>query len=653
VKVERLRELVELNRFITSTLEFDELLERVVEKTAAFTAADACLLLLPDRDGVARVAACRGLDPERARRFATPFDERISTALMRLLGFREEDVFLGVPVIDHGSLRGLLAVYRRGPLEPDEEETYLVTALADQAAIALEHAARYRELSEEKERHLRLLQAIQSNTSTYLAYLDPELRFLEANAGFCQALGLACDELLGRRWDEVDGAPAILPMLEGVVAAAIAGAGRPHEQGSIDVLAAVRRAGMPAAAEPAAYWNVSARAVSDAAGRVQGVVVSGADVTEEVRARREVERANRRKDEFLAMLGHELRNPVAAIAGAAEVMRLADPGAPVEPEIRDVVYRQVLHMARLLDDLLDVSRITRGTIELKKAPLDLRDVVTMALQSARQLVRARDQELAVVLPDTAVWFHGDGDRLVQALSNLLSNAARYTPPGGRIEVALEPRAVAVGVRVRDTGEGISPQDLPFLFEPFLQSKRGLDRPGGGLGLGLTLVKQLIELHGGRVDVRSEGPGRGSEFTLWLPRAECAPEVRPGEAVRAPAPARRRVLIVEDNADFAASLAALLASEGHAVEIAADGTQALEVVARTRPQVVLLDIGLPEMDGFELARRIREGQGRHPLLVAISGYGREDDRLRAREAGIDHYLVKPFGHDRLRALLAAC
>ena len=639
MRAERLRELVELNRFITSTLEFDELLERVVEKTAAFTMADACLLLLADGDGVARVAACRGIDEARARSFAVPLDERIGEALMRLLDFREEDLFLRVPVIDHGAIRGLLAVYRHGSHQPEEEELYLVTALADQAAIALEHAARYREISHQREHHLRLLQAIQSNTSTYLAYLDPDLRFLEANAGFCQALGLPCEELLGRRYDEIDGAPAILTMLESVR----------DGQGPIEVLAALRRPGTAAAVEPAAYWNVSARPVLGADGRIEGIVVSGAEVTEEVKARKEVERANRRKDEFLAMLGHELRNPVAAIAGAAEVMRLAEPDAPIEPEVRDIVYRQVLHMARLLDDLLDVSRITRGTIELKSLPLDLRDVVTLALQTARQLVRSRQQELGVRLPDGPLPFHGDADRLVQALSNLLTNAARYTPPGGRIEVALEPLPDAVALRVRDTGEGIAPHDLPFLFEPFLQSKRGLDRPGGGLGLGLTLVKQLVELHGGRVEVRSEGPGRGSEFTIWLPRAEGQPDP-PRPVERAAAPQGRRVLIVEDNADFALSLATLLAGEGHGVEIAADGRRALEMVARTRPEVVLLDIGLPELDGFELARRIRERDGPGPLLVAISGYGREDDQRRAREAGIDHYLVKPFGHDRLRALL---
>jgi signal transduction histidine kinase/CheY-like chemotaxis protein len=522
MSLDRLRELVTLNRFIASTLEYDDLLERVVEKTASFTLADACLLLLADRDGLARIAAQRGLDAVKASDFAAPLDERISGELMRLLHCGHDDCFLGVPVIDHGSIRGLLAVYRRGPLQPDDDELFLVTALADQAAIALGHASRFGELWQERERHLRLL-----------------------------------------------------------------------------------------------------------------------------------ERENRRKDEFLAMLGHELRNPVAAIASAAEVMRMAPAEAPVEAEIRDVVYRQVRHLARLLDDLLDVSRITRGTVGLRKARLDLRDVVTLALHGARQQARARGQRLEVHLPDRPVPYHGDLDRLVQALSNLLTNAARYTPDGGRIEVAIEPGDDGIALAVRDTGEGISREDLPFLFEPFLQSKRGLDRPGGGLGLGLTLVKQLVELHDGRIEARSEGPGRGSEFRIWLPPVAADP---PGAAPQggcvsaAPQPGRR-VLIVEDNADFAGSLATLLERDGHRVEVVSDGRQALERVAVDGPEVVLLDIGLPGMDGFELARRIRDRERPGPLIVAISGYGHEDDQRRASEAGIDHYLVKPFWHDRLRALLA--
>ena len=306
---ERLRELVELNRFITSTLEFEDVLERVVEKTADFTAADACALLLGDDNGTARIVAARGLPAERTRRFAAPLDERINVALMELLGFRPDDVFLGVPVIERGRLRGLLAVYRRGPAEADRETEYLVTALADQAAIALEHAARYRELSYEKERHLRLLQAIQSNAGTYLAYLDRELRVVEANAGFCRALGRPVEEIVGRRFDEVKGAPAIVPLLESV---------RADGEG-VETQVRLRHRGR------GVYWNVCVRPVLDGAGRVEGLVISASDVTDEVMARKEVEVAKRRKDEFLAMLGHELRNPVAAIATAAELMRLDDP----------------------------------------------------------------------------------------------------------------------------------------------------------------------------------------------------------------------------------------------------------------------------------------------------------------------------------------
>jgi len=353
------------------------------------------------------------------------------------------------------------------------------------------------------------------------------------------------------------------------------------------------------------------------------------------------------------MLGHELRNPVAAIATAADLMRLDGPDQPVSTEVRDVVYRQVRHMARLLDDLLDVSRITRGTIELRKTRLDLREVATLALQSARQLFVARRQQLEVDLPERPVWLLGDSDRLVQVLANLLTNASRYTPEGGRIELAIESAGGEGRAIVRDDGEGIADEDRPFLFEPFTQSQRGLDRPGGGLGLGLALVKQLVELHGGDVTVESAGPGQGSEFTVRLPMvspAESAAPPRP-ESPTPPAPARRRVLVVEDNVDLANSLVVLLEGDGHQVQMANDGVQAIEMVKRCAPDIVLLDIGLPRMDGFELARRIRQLDGPAPMLVAVSGYGGEDTLRRAREAGIDHYLVKPFWHEGLTELLA--
>jgi signal transduction histidine kinase len=445
--------------------------------------------------------------------------------------------------------------------------------------------------------------------------------------------------VVGRCFDQLRGAEALMPLLVAV---------RDNKRESS---AQVSLRQVEADRQRVVHWKVCVRPLLRPSGTIEGLVISASDVTDEVTARQEIERANQRKDEFLAMLGHELRNPVAAIATAAEVMRLSGSSHPASDEVRDVVYRQVRHMSRLLDDLLDVSRITRGTIELRRSKLDLRDVAALAVQTAHQQMDARRQHLHVDLPEQPVWLLGDADRLAQVISNLLANASRYTPVGGTIEVGMRSHGDHVTVSVRDDGDGIAAEDLPFLFEPFTQSKRGLDRPGGGLGLGLTLVKKLIELHGGAVSVESAGPGRGSEFTLQIPTPQLDGDAPRSPALEPPTSSGRHILIVEDNSDFASSLADLLQGEGHRVETATDGARAIEALERSTPDVVLLDIGLPEMDGFELARRIRSLVHPAPLLVAVSGYGDEENLRRARESGIDHYLVKPLWREGLRQLLA--
>jgi signal transduction histidine kinase/ActR/RegA family two-component response regulator len=371
--------------------------------------------------------------------------------------------------------------------------------------------------------------------------------------------------------------------------------------------------------------------------------------------------ADRRKDEFLAMLGHELRNPLGAVSNALHVLRAGGAAAGLGHGARmlDVIERQVGHLTRLVGDLLEVSRITRGEISLRKEALDLRAVVVRAVETAQPWVDERKHRLALERPPQALTLAGDAMRLEQVFANLLHNAAKYTDPGGRIDVSLERQGDAAVVRVRDDGIGIPPELLPHVFELFTQGDRSLDRARGGLGIGLTLVRRIVELHGGTIEAKSEGQGRGTEVVVRLPVAEAAapaeewePEARPVATADEERDRRPRLLIVEDQRDAAEGLAELMRMRGFAVEIALDGTAGLASVEVRPPAVVLLDLGLPGLDGFEVARRLRQlPGGREAMVIALSGYGRDEDRQRGREAGIDHHLVKPVELRELDKVLA--
>jgi PAS domain S-box-containing protein len=385
------------------------------------------------------------------------------------------------------------------------------------------------------------------------------------------------------------------------------------------------------------------------------VLLSLLDVTAMKDAEAVLREANQRKDEFLAMLAHELRNPLAPIRNAAEALRLAHSEEPVVRWARDLIERQVSHLAHIVDDLLDVSRIVQGKVSLHRAPLDVRAVVRSAVETNRSVIDARGQALVLLLPDEPLPVEGDFVRLAQVVGNLLTNAAKYTPEGGRVTVSAASEHGQIVVRVRDTGEGIGRELLPQVFDLFTQAHRTIDRSQGGLGIGLTVVKRLVEMHGGEVAVTSEGPGRGSEFTVRLPRVE-APVIAPRtpaadtQSLRPGGPVR--VLVVDDNHDAVESLAELLRLSGYAVKTAPDGVSALGMAESFRPEVALLDLGLPGMDGFELARRLRAlPVTADAMLVAVTGYGREEDVRAARTAGFDHHLVKPVDLPALRELLA--
>ncbi len=374
--------------------------------------------------------------------------------------------------------------------------------------------------------------------------------------------------------------------------------------------------------------------------------------TREQAARAEAEAANRAKDEFLALLAHELRNPLAPIVTAAALIRRPGATAAAVEKSASIVERQAKNLGRLLDDLLDVSRITRGRIELRQETVSLADAVCKALETMRPLVDERRQTVSLILPPAPLYVEADPMRLEQIVVNVLNNAAKYTPPEGRISVtAYEDGGHAV-LRVLDTGMGISAEMLPRIFEPFTQGDQSLAHTSGGLGVGLTLVRRLVELHGGRVWAESEGPGLGSTFTIRLPLS--LTPVQPAAAAVASAPARwpaAAVLLIEDNADARQTLRTLLEHEGHRVEEAANGASGLVRAEVTRPDIVLIDIGLPGIDGYEVARRIRSERGTAPILVAISGYGQADDRRRSLEAGFDAHLTKPVSADHLSDVLA--
>ncbi len=355
-----------------------------------------------------------------------------------------------------------------------------------------------------------------------------------------------------------------------------------------------------------------------------------------------------RQDEFLAMLAHELRNPLAPVRSAVEL--LAKSGGTPSARLVDVLRRQVNQLVRLVDDLLDVSRVTQGKVTLQRLPTDVSAFVGQAVEACAELIASRRQRLTVLLPAEGVQVEGDLARLTQVLTNLLQNASKYTPEEGEIGVTAEARESVVELRVIDSGGGIAGEMLPHVFDLFAQDEQGLNRAQGGLGIGLTVVRKLVELHGGTVTARSEGRGQGSDFQVVLPRMQETVRPTHTQATAATAAASSRVLIIEDNIDASGVLADILRYSGHDVEVAPEGTRGLELFDTFLPQIVLCDIGLPGMNGYEVLSLMRDRQRLPPpKFIALTGYGSAQDAKRAREAGFDHHLVKPVDTDELLAI----
>jgi signal transduction histidine kinase len=509
----------------------------------------------------------------------------------------------------------------------------------------------------------RMLQAWFDNAPGFIALLrGPEHRFEMINKAYLQ--------LVGHR--DIVGVPLheALPEVGG--------------QGFGQLLDEVRRTGRPFIGrgigvklqrEPHApaverFLDVVYQPVLDAAGEVTGIFAQGQDVTEQVMATVALREADRRKDEFLATLAHELRNPLAPIRQAVHIARLAPAGDARRERALEIIARQAGHMALLIDDLLDLSRISRGKLQLRREAVDLRDVVQQALETTTPAIEARGHRLVLELPHDPVPMEADPLRLAQVIANLLSNAAKYTDPGGTITLQAALDGGEAVVRVRDTGIGLSVADQQRIFTMFSQVGSALDRAEGGLGIGLALSRGLVELHGGAIGVRSAGRGRGAEFSVRLPlqpagaplpSSEAATGVRPLQPPAAPPerePAaagtrRRRVLVADDNADALETLAMLLGAEGHEVLQAADGQQALELALAQRPDVAVLDIGMPRRNGFDVALALRASEAGHGMvLIALTGWGQEQDRRQAAASGFDHHCTKPVEVGHLLDLVRA-
>jgi signal transduction histidine kinase len=388
------------------------------------------------------------------------------------------------------------------------------------------------------------------------------------------------------------------------------------------------------------------------AGNAQGVVCYFRDIAKSVLAREALREADARKDEFLATLAHELRNPLAPLRNSVEILKVAQPNGPPPRATLDVMERQLSHLVRLVDDLMEVSRITRGDVELRREPVRLDAALRNALEASEALIHAGGHRVNLSLPSEPVVLTADAVRLAQIFTNLLDNAAKYSDDGGTITVEARREGHEAVVVVGDTGQGIEPGELPQLFKVFSRGARNANQ--SGLGIGLALVRRLVEMHGGRIEATSQGRGKGSRFTVRLPCAStpAIPRSAPAPAVEASAPLR--VLIVDDNRDAADSLGLLLTQMVAEVRVTNDGPAALAAFGDFQPHLVLLDIGMPGMDGYEVVRRLRAlPQTPRAVVAALTGWGQDDDRRRVREAGFDHHLVKPASLGDLQSLLAAC
>jgi PAS domain S-box-containing protein len=487
-----------------------------------------------------------------------------------------------------------------------------------------------------RERQLRF---ITDSAPVMIAHCDPEHRFKFVNRPYAARFGLQPADLIGRSIAEVLGQRAydtIRPYLD----SALAG-----QRVDVEIEVPYEQLGRQ-------FMRFAYEPELDDTGAVVGYVAAIVNVSDRRRAEEALREANTRKDAFLATLAHELRNPLAAMRNALQLLSVPELDAERSQRASAIIHRQLKQLVRLVDDLLDVSRISRGQLQLRITRTTLAEVIRTAVESTSLAIGTADQNLRVLLPDQPIVLDADSERLSQVFTNLLTNATKYTPPGGEITISAVVEPETVTVEVADNGSGIPPEMLEAVFGMFTQVHSSRDRAFGGLGIGLTLVRSMVELHGGTVTAESGGPEQGSTFRVRLPRAhEPAREADPAPALPAEVAVTKRILIADDNLDAAESLQLWLQLAGHQVAIAANGTEALSVAETFLPEVALLDLGMPDLSGFDVARTIRKAPwGRGIVLIALTGWGQEEDRRRTAEAGFDHHLTKPIPPDAIEELI---
>jgi PAS domain S-box-containing protein len=565
------------------------------------------------------------IDPEMRRRYG------ISSAL-------------GLPILNRaGELIACLEVHNKRDGQPfGQEDITALEGLAAAAAVALENTKLYGQLSESEGRHRQLADNLPAG------FIYQILQAADGSAQFVYVSG-GIEALLGVTKEEVQ---ADITVLYGLILEEDFPRVRAHEEEALRARKAFEHQFRTRTRDGSVRWlhcRSVPRALANGDTAWDGIAV---DITQRMAMEQALRDADRRKDEFLAMLAHELRNPLAPLQNGLQILRLKCAGEPTIDEVGEMMQRQVGQLVRLVDDLLDISRITRGRVELRKELVDLAEVATRAVEAARPMIDARRHQLTYEGPPVPVLVNADPTRLTQVIGNLLNNAAKFTETGGRIRLSVGRELNAGVVRVVDEGIGIAADMLPRIFELFAQAERTLDRSQGGLGIGLTLVRHLVEIHGGSVQAFSAGLGTGSEFVVRLPApAHLGPSDRFAVKRNAGGASPERILVVDDNVDAAESLAKLLRLSGHEASTAYTGMAVAGAVAEHRPDVVLLDIGLPGLDGYEVARRLRAAPGGDRLLlIALTGYGQESDRQRSRAAGFDHHLVKPLDVVALELLL---
>ena len=517
----------------------------------------------------------------------------------------------------------------------------VITALRDENGKLLAFSKITRDLTERRLRAEQLRQSeerfrllVESVTDYAIFMLDPQGMVTSWNAGAERIKGYTREEILGKHFSNFyppEDVEAGKPWLELAIARRD---GRAEDQGW-----RLRKNGER-------FWaRVVVSALYDRRGELRGF----GKVTQDLSAQRhiqELEAAANRVNEFIAMLAHEIRNPIAPIQSAVSVMRRSALDAAAQERMRDVIERQARRLARIADDMADISRVTRGALKIEREPLDPAQVIERAVEAAMPQIEAAGHDLQLDVPPGLPLIDGDLERLVQVFGNLLSNAARYTPAGGEIRVWARPEHEQVAIGIRDNGRGISAQDLPKIFGMFMQGRTALERVGRGLGVGLALARNIVELHAGTIEAQSEGEGKGAQFIVRLPMStEPSARAAPEEAQTERAGASRRILIVDDNIDAANSLNLLLIALGHETKLAYDGASAIAAFDEFQPEIVLLDIGLPGMNGYEVAKELRSRRS-NIRIVAVTGWGQAEDRSRSAAAGFDLHLMKPLDEEKL-------